>query len=268
MKKIIAILVLFISAKCFSQTDNNFMQKNTFWDSVYFKAIQYSASASIVHLGIDTLITSPTFGKLVRKTAGGGDLQATTDLGSVTTHDITAPSISHASSKYTLGTSGGTAGRLTLANAGDFNIEILPVGSSTGNTLYLPGGTTDTIARLKDIRTIGQVKSKGVFVASPTSADTIDVWQTPVAITITSLKAILRGTSPSVTYNIAFGTNIQSPTAVFTSDITCTSVTTECSNSSGFNDATIPAGSFIWIYTTAASGTIRSIAFTINYTED
>jgi hypothetical protein len=110
--------------------------------------------------------------------------------------------------------------------------------------------------------------NKGVFVASPTSADTIDVWQTPVAITITSLKAILRGTSPSVTYNIAFGTNIQSPTAVFTADITCTSVTTGCSNSSGFNDATIPAGSFIWIYTNASSGTIRSIAFTINYTED
>jgi hypothetical protein len=110
--------------------------------------------------------------------------------------------------------------------------------------------------------------NKGVFVASPTSADTIDVWQTPVAITITSLKAVLRGTSPSVTYNIAFGTNIQSPTAVFTADITCTSITTGCSNSSGFNDATIPAGSFIWVYTTAASGTIRSIAFTINYTED
>ena len=73
----------------------------------------------------------------------------------------------------------------------------------------------------------GQTRSKGVFVASPTSTDTIDVWQTPVAITITSLKAILRGTSPSVTYNIGFGTNIQSPTAVFTSNITCTSVTTE-----------------------------------------
>jgi len=110
--------------------------------------------------------------------------------------------------------------------------------------------------------------NKGAFIALPTSADTVDVWQTPVAITITSLKAVLRGTTPSVTYNIGFGTSIQSPTAVFTSDITCTSITTGCSNSSGFNDATIPAGSFIWIYTNAASGTIRSIAFTINYTED
>src|SRR6188768_608475 len=71
MKKIIAILVLFISAKCFSQTENNFMQKNTFWDSVYFKLIPYNSGAGIVHLGIDTVASSPTFGKLVRKTAGG-----------------------------------------------------------------------------------------------------------------------------------------------------------------------------------------------------
>jgi hypothetical protein len=110
--------------------------------------------------------------------------------------------------------------------------------------------------------------NKGVFIASPTSADIVDVWQTPVAITITSLKAILRGTTPSVTYNIRFGTDITSATTVFTSDITCTSITTGCSNSSGFNDATIPAGSFIWVYTTAASGTIGSISLTINYTED
>ncbi len=111
--------------------------------------------------------------------------------------------------------------------------------------------------------------NKGTFIESPGAAENVDVWQTPVAITVTSLKAILRGSSsPSVTYNVKFGTDITSATTVFTSDITCTSVTTGCSNSSGFNDATIPAGSFIWIVTTALSGTVNSISFTINYTED
>ena len=71
MKKILILLLLF-SGKCFSQVDNNFMQKNSFYDSVYFKAIQYNSGAGIVHLGIDTVAASPTFGKLVRKTAGGG----------------------------------------------------------------------------------------------------------------------------------------------------------------------------------------------------
>src|SRR5678810_610366 len=88
MKKIITILILFISAKCFSQTENNFMQKDTFWDSVYFKSIQYNSGAGIVHLGIDTVVSSPTFGKLVRKTAGGSTptLQQVTDAGNITTN--------------------------------------------------------------------------------------------------------------------------------------------------------------------------------------
>jgi lysophospholipase L1-like esterase len=183
--------------------------RTTLLDSVYLsEKIPYNSSAGIVHLGIDTVASSPTFGKLVRKTAGGV-------------------------------------------------IDTLTISTRAWRQKGL-----DSLAALR--RTI----SKGVFIALPTSADTVDVWQTPVAITITSLKAVLRGTTPSVTYNIGFGTSIQSPTAVFTSDITCTSITTGCSNSSGFNDATIPAGSFIWIYTNAASGTIRSIALTINYTED
>jgi len=155
-----------------------------------------------------------------------------------------------------LGTNNTT--RVTVASGGGLTV------SDLAGTLNRPVYVSSTGL----LSAAAHTMSKGGFLESPTSADTLDVWQTPVAITITSLKAILRGSSPSVTYNIGFGTNIQSPTAVFTSDITCTSITTECSNSSGFNDATIPAGSFIWIYTNAASGTIRSISFTINYTED
>src|SRR5687767_8668463 len=71
MKKILILVLLFVSAKCFSQVENNFMQKNTFWDSVYFKVVPYNSGAGIVHLGLDTVASSPTFGKLVRKTAGG-----------------------------------------------------------------------------------------------------------------------------------------------------------------------------------------------------
>ena len=45
-------------------------------DSVYLTdAIPYNSGAGIVHLGIDTVTSSPTFGKLVRKTAGASTLQ-------------------------------------------------------------------------------------------------------------------------------------------------------------------------------------------------
>jgi hypothetical protein len=293
--------VLFAGADCLPDHDLNFHWDNTnkrlgigtnvpastldvngkaiFRDSIYALVVPYNSGAGIVALGIDTVAASPTFGKLVRKTAGGStpSLQAVTDVGNGTTNSITIKANSGisildgsnqvAASLFRVSSSGG--GNLDLRNTGQFKNLIYTDENQAGNVnLMLPntGNSADTVSTLFDIRRRG--KSKGVFVAFPTSADTVDVWQTPVAITITSLKAILRGSSPSVTYNIAFGTNIQSPTAVFTADITCTSVTTGCSNSSGFNDATIPAGSFIWIYTNASSGTIRSIAFTINYTED
>ncbi len=209
MKKILILLFVLVSIQSFSQQGIWKFEPYIFNNSVYFKNAPYNSGAGIVHLGIDTVASSPTFGKLVRKTAGGA-------------------------------------------------VDTLTISTRAWRQKGL-----DSLAALR--RTI----SKGLFLEFPGASEAIDMWQTPVAITITSLKAILRGSSsPSVTYNVKFGTDITSATTVFTSDITCTSVTTGCSNSSGFNDATIPAGSFIWIVTTAQSGTVNSIGFTLNYTED
>jgi len=73
MKKILTIILVLASVVSFGQAKHKGKYGvYSFEDTVYFKNVPYSASASIVHLGIDTLVTSPTFGKLVRKTAGGG----------------------------------------------------------------------------------------------------------------------------------------------------------------------------------------------------
>ena len=237
----------------------------TLADSVYATTIPYNSGAGIVHLGIDTVASSPTFGKLVRKTAGGSTptLQQVTTAGQTTTQTMY---FTHASGTYSAQISkDGANGRLTLfdsTNVGSLNSSYYynKIKYKTYDQTFQDAA--GTIALKQDL------KYKGFFLESPTSSEAVDMWQTPVAITVSSLKAILRGSTPSVTYNIKFGTDITSATSVFTSDITCTSITTGCSNSSGFNDATIPAGSFIWIVTTAASGTISSIGFTLNYTED
>lgn len=75
MKKILFILLL-LPYFGFSQQGRKAGRKTTygivqFWDSTYFQNVQYNSGAGIVHLGIDTVTGSPTFGKLVRKTAGG-----------------------------------------------------------------------------------------------------------------------------------------------------------------------------------------------------
>lgn len=84
MKKILFIvfcLPLITSA----QEPKTFFGKKVFDDTVRFNPakIPYLSAPSVVHLGIDTLAGSPTYGKLVRKTASGG-------AGSSALSDITA----------------------------------------------------------------------------------------------------------------------------------------------------------------------------------
>ncbi len=171
-----------------------------------------------------------------------------------------------------------TNNNLTFTNHTTLTAQLTTLGINIPNGIMPTsgsGGTDSVVARNSSTGDfyltagIGGTMSKGAYVGFPTALDSIDMWQTQVAITVSSLKAVLRGTAtPSVTYNIKFGTDISSATSVFTSDITCTSITTGCSNNSGFNDATIPAGSFIYIVVTAQSGTVKSIGLTLNYTED
>ena len=112
------------------------------------------------------------------------------------------------------------------------------------------------------------IMSKGLTLESPGSAEDFGMWKTQVAITVSSINAVVKGSSPSVTINIAFGSDITSLTNVFSAGTAITNTTTGQTVNSGFNDATIPAGSWIRLISTASSGTITQIEVTINYTED
>jgi hypothetical protein len=111
--------------------------------------------------------------------------------------------------------------------------------------------------------------SKGVTIESPTGTEDVSLFFTDAAITVTQLNAVLVGSStPSVTWTVRHGTD-RSATGneVVTSGTTTTSTTTG-SEVTSFNDATIPAGSFVWLETTAQSGTVDSISVTITYSVD
>ncbi len=169
---------------------------------------------------------------------------------------------------FTLGDS--TSEKLSIYGNGQLQIKDYGLGVFTGTPSTYPAFDVD--GKLIESTTpygSNSIRAKGLFVELPSAAESDGMWQTPIAITVDSLVSVLVGSaSPSVTYNIYFGTNRASGTKVFTSDVTCTSTTTGCSNSSGFNDATIPAGSFVWFTTSAQSGTVTQIEITLNYTED
>jgi len=112
------------------------------------------------------------------------------------------------------------------------------------------------------------ILTKSIAIESPSSSEDISFFYTDIAITITKMTAILVGSStPSVTWTVRHSTDRSAAgNEVVTSGTTTTSITTG-SVVTSFDDATIPADSFVWIETTAQSGTVGQISITIEYTE-
>jgi hypothetical protein len=112
-------------------------------------------------------------------------------------------------------------------------------------------------------------ESKSIAVESPTGSEDITFFFTPVAITITEMRAVLvGGTTPSITWTIRHATDrTAAGNEVVTSGTTTTSDTTG-SDVTSFNDATVPADSFVWLETTAASGGATALAITVVFDED
>ena len=111
--------------------------------------------------------------------------------------------------------------------------------------------------------------SKSLTVESPTDSEDISMFFVSEAVTITKMACVLTGSStPSVTWTVRHSTD-RSATGneVVTSGTTTTSLTTG-SVVTSFNDATIPANSFVWLETTAQSGTVDSLNLTIIYGAD
>jgi hypothetical protein len=146
--------------------------------------------------------------------------------------------------------------------------KLIVTSLATGAIAPATNGTTKTVvADENGLLSFADapLMTKAVSFQSPTSSENVSLWYTPVALTITQVGESIRGTSPSVTYNIRYAAtrDAASPTAVFASDraVTSASGTTV----STFANASIPAGSWIWITTSATSGTVNDFNATIIY---
>ena len=111
--------------------------------------------------------------------------------------------------------------------------------------------------------------TKSLTLAEPTSAEDATVFLTPLAITITKVYGVLRGSgSPSVTFNVYHNTSRSAAgNTVFSAGQTLNNTTT-ADEFTPNDDDTVPADSFIWIETSALSGTVQEAHWTIEYTED
>lgn len=106
---------------------------------------------------------------------------------------------------------------------------------------------------------------KAVTIDSPTSSEDRSIFYTDVDLVLSKLVAIVVGSSPSVTWTIRYGTDRSAAgTEVVTGGTTTTSQTSG-SVITSFANATIPASNFVWLETTAKSGTVASLGVALKF---
>lgn len=161
-----------------------------------------------------------------------------------------------------IGPSGAAAtvavGTVTTGAAGS-NATVTNSGTSTAATFNftIPRGDTGATGAT------GPTGPKAVTISAPSGSEKLALFYTTAAITISQIRSVVSGTSPSVTFSIRYGSDFSAAgTEVVTSGITCTNTTTGLSTTS-FNNASITANNFVWLTTSAISGTVTALNVTV-----
>ena len=234
-----------------TSTDLRLLGDQPITDSSGNEYIKFSKTASAVN---ELTITNAATGGVVAIAATGGDSAVGLSIDSKSTDAVTSTSSWDMGGATSFEIPNG-AGGTTVDATGEVTID------STSRTLNFYDGTAEVV--------LDPQLSKAITVESPGSAEDISMFFTEDAITITKMAAVLVGSAtPSVTWTVRHHTDRSNAgNEVVTSGTTTTSTTTG-SIVTTFNDATVPAASFVWLETSAQSGTVNSLNLTILYRID
>lgn len=109
---------------------------------------------------------------------------------------------------------------------------------------------------------IAVAREKSVTIETPTATEKIIMFFTTAALTVSQIRSVIIG-GTNVTFSIRYGTDVSAAgTEVVTSGIQVTNTTTGLSTTS-FNSASIPADRFVWITTSAVTGSVTQLAVTV-----
>lgn len=205
--------------------------------------------------GAAALATFTTAGRAIVDDADASAQRTTLGLGTAAVQNIAA-----ASGAWDFGAADSVevpngAGGTTVNAAGEVTID------TTSKTLNFYDGAAEAV--------LNPTLSKAITVKSPTNAEDISMFFSDPAITVTKMVAVLVGSStPSVTWTVRHSTDRNATGNEVVTGGTTTTSTTTGSVVTSFNDATIPATSFVWLETTAKSGTVTELHLTIFYRQD
>lgn len=110
---------------------------------------------------------------------------------------------------------------------------------------------------------------RSITIQAPTATEDVTLMKFDRAVTIQKVHAVVKGSStPNISFQLKHHTDrTNAGNTVFSSAQSITSTTTG-SELTTFSDATVPADSFLWLITTAKSGTVDELHVTVEYTED
>ena len=121
---------------------------------------------------------------------------------------------------------------------------------------------------MADFQTENVVFRVSATEASPGASVDRTVFYTNKPITIQEMQGVLvGGTTPSVTWRVFHGTDRSAAgTAVHAAEVTTSETTGDLVST--FTDATIPEDSWVWLTTSASSGSPDELTVTIAFKED
>ena len=136
----------------------------------------------------------------------------------------------------------------------------------TANTAKTGITTAQANAIVANTAKVIPTLNKILTLEAPTASDDITIFRTDVAITVQQVISVSTGTTPSTTYQLKHHTDRNNAGNNLTNSSISGNTTT--GNIATLSDPTIPADSFIWMETTAASGTNVYLSVDMRYTED
>jgi len=207
-----------------------------------------------ININGNTIISTDTNGDINLTPNGTGAVVISKET--VTTGTVTTLTSTDATVSGSLKIPGGAGGG-TVNATGEITVD------STSKSLNYYDGAAEVVLHPQ--------RSVSITVEDPGASEDISITFIGggKAITISEMRAVLVGSStPSVTWTIRHNTDRSAGgQEVVTSGTTTTSTTTG-SDVTSFNDATVPLDTFLWLETTAQSGTVEELHVTITYTLD
>jgi hypothetical protein len=132
----------------------------------------------------------------------------------------------------------------------------------TGGLISATGNITGNVFIGNGSQLTGLGAPKAVTIYTPSSSENLTMFFARNALTILEIRSVVTGTTPSVTYSLVSGADRSVTTTTHVSANVVTSTTT--GSTVTLTNTTIAANTWVWLTTSATSGTVNSFNVTIS----